>query len=63
MLRPQTARPSRPQGEPGQPSRPEDRPLGGAVSTDLERFLATDGRADAVERVRAEIDAKGITYI
>jgi glutamine synthetase len=33
------------------------------VSTDLERFLATDGRAEAVQRVRAEIDAKGITYI
>jgi len=33
------------------------------VSTDLERFLATDGRAEAVQRVRAEIDAKGISYI
>ena len=33
------------------------------MSTDLERFLATDGRAEAVQRVRAEIDAKGITYI
>jgi glutamine synthetase len=33
------------------------------VPTDLERFLATDGRAEAVERVRAEIDAKGISYI
>ncbi len=33
------------------------------MSTDLERFLATDGRADAIQRVRADIDAKGITYI
>ena len=33
------------------------------MSTDLERFLATDGRTDAVQRVRAEIDAKGISYI
>ncbi len=33
------------------------------MSTDLERFLATDGRAEAVQRVRAEIDAKGISYI
>ena len=33
------------------------------MSTDLERFLATDGRDEAVARVRSEIDAKGITYI
>jgi glutamine synthetase len=33
------------------------------VSTDLERFVATDGRDEAVARVRSEIDAKGITYI
>ena len=33
------------------------------MSTDLERFIDSDGRADAVARVRAEIDAKGITYI
>ena len=33
------------------------------MSTDLERFTGADGRADAVRRVRAEIDAKGITYI
>ncbi|HEX7995264.1 MAG TPA: hypothetical protein VF506_15175, partial [Streptosporangiaceae bacterium] len=33
------------------------------MSTDLERFLATDGRADEIKRVRAEIDAKGITYV
>jgi hypothetical protein len=33
------------------------------VSTDLERFLATDGRDEAVARVRSEIDARGITYI
>jgi glutamine synthetase len=33
------------------------------VSTDLERFLAIDGRAEAVQRVRAEIDAKDISYI
>ena len=33
------------------------------MSTDLERFTNSDGRAEAVERVRAEIDTKGITYI
>ena len=33
------------------------------MSTDLERFTNSDGRAEAVERVRAEIDAKGITYV
>ena len=33
------------------------------MPTDLERFVAADGRTEAVERVRAEIDAKGITYI
>ena len=33
------------------------------MSTDLERFTSSDGRAEAVERVRAEIDAKGIAYI
>jgi glutamine synthetase len=33
------------------------------VSTDLERFVATDGRDEAVARVRSEIDAKGISYI
>ena len=33
------------------------------MSTDLERFTESDGRAEAVERIRAEIDAKGITYI
>jgi glutamine synthetase len=33
------------------------------VSTELERFLATDGRDEAVARVRSEIDARGITYI
>ena len=33
------------------------------MSTDLERFTSSDGRAEAVERVRAEIDAKGVTYI
>src|SRR5437660_575620 len=52
-------------GPGGIPGRPGRRPTvrRRAVPTDLERFLATDGRAEAVERVRAEIDAKGITYI
>ena len=33
------------------------------MSTDLERFTDSDDRAEAVKRVRAEIDAKGISYI
>src|SRR5215813_4102244 len=33
------------------------------VSTDLERFVATDGRADEIKRIRADIDRKGITYV
>ena len=33
------------------------------MPTDLERFVATDGRTEAVQRVRAEIDAEGISYI
>ena len=33
------------------------------MSTDLERFHDSDGRAEQIERVRAEIDASGITYI
>src|SRR5260370_33839397 len=34
-----------------------------SVSTDLERFTDAEGRADAVRRVRAEIDEKGISYV
>src|SRR5690242_21869103 len=45
------------------PGRPEDPTVGGPVSTELERFLAADGRDEAVARVRSEIDARGITYI
>jgi glutamine synthetase len=33
------------------------------VATDLERFLATDGRDEKVAEVRRRIDAEGITYI
>ena len=45
------------------PGRPEDPTVRRAVSTELERFLATDGRDEAVARVRSEIDARGITYL
>lgn len=31
--------------------------------TDLEQFLGQDGRADEIERVRREIDERGVTYI
>jgi glutamine synthetase len=33
------------------------------VATDLERFIATDGRDEKVQEVRRRIDAEGITYI
>jgi glutamine synthetase len=33
------------------------------VSTDLERFLATEGRDELVKEVRRRIDAEGITYV
>lgn len=33
------------------------------MSTDIERHLAAEGRAEEVERVRREIDSQGITYI
>ena len=33
------------------------------MATDLERFLATDGRDEKVAEVRRRIDAEGITYI
>jgi glutamine synthetase len=33
------------------------------VATDLERFVATDGRDEKVQEVRRRIDAEGITYI
>ena len=33
------------------------------MSTDLERLHDSPGRAEAIERVRGEIDSKGITYI
>jgi hypothetical protein len=33
------------------------------MSTDLENFLARDGRADQIEQVARRIEAEGITYI
>ena len=33
------------------------------MATDLETFLATDGRDEKVAEVRRRIDAEGITYI
>lgn len=33
------------------------------MPTDLERFLAQDGRDDAIAEVRRRIDADGITYV
>ena len=33
------------------------------MTTDLELFIGSDGRAEAIRRIRADIDAKGITYI
>ncbi|MGI8697065.1 MAG: glutamine synthetase family protein [Mycobacteriales bacterium] len=33
------------------------------MSTDLERFVGADGRAEAVQRVRRAIDESGVTYI
>ena len=34
-----------------------------AVTTDLDRFVEAEGRADLVKEVRQRIDAEGITYI
>ena len=33
------------------------------MSTDIEDFVAQDGRAEAVERIRREIDSSGVTYL
>ena len=33
------------------------------MPTDLERFVAADGRDDAIANVRRRIDAEGVTYI
>ena len=33
------------------------------MATDLERFVATEGRADKIADVRRRIDAEGVTYI
>jgi glutamine synthetase len=33
------------------------------MSTDIERYLAADGRDDEVDRIAAEIEASGITYL
>src|SRR5213592_640397 len=62
LLRPPIGPPQGPAGPARQADR-RTRPLGGPVSTDLERFVATDVRDEAVARVRSEIDARGITYI
>ena len=33
------------------------------TTTELERFVAADGRADLIEQVARQIEADGITYI